>query len=67
MYPSEREGSELTSVEIKELNERLQSNFEKGWYMGHTRRWLINKSKVLLALKLLAEFSGWSLETTNTP
>jgi hypothetical protein len=67
MNPSSRETSELTSAEIQLLNERLQSNFKKGWYMGHTRRWSTQRQKVSLALKQLAEFSGWPLGSANTP
>ncbi len=67
LRPSTREASELTSTEIKEMNKRLQSNFEKGWYMGHTRRWSTQKQKISPALRLLAEFSGWSLGATNNP
>lgn len=67
LYPASRECSELSSAEIQELNERLRSNFEKGWYMGHTRRWSTQRQKVSLALRQLAEFLGWSLGSANTP
>ena len=67
LYPSTREATELTAAEIKELNKRLLSNFEKGWYMGHTRRWSTRKQKISSALRLLAEFSGWRLDAENTP
>jgi hypothetical protein len=67
LHPSAREASELTPAEINVLNERLLSNFERGWYMGHTRRWTTQKENVSLSLRQLAEFSGWSLGVANTP
>jgi hypothetical protein len=66
LHPSTREASELNSVEVRALNERLQSNFEKGWYMGHTRRWSTKKQEVSRALRQLAQFLGWPLCVANT-
>lgn len=60
--PSTREGTELSHDEISTINHRLSAKFEKGWYMGHTRRWSISKVKTLTALKELAHFSKWALD-----
>ena len=56
-----REYTELTVEEIKNTNTRLNSQFKKGWYMGHTRRWSMNKQKSSDSLRELAKFLGWSL------
>ncbi len=60
--PSKREGTELSEDEIVCLNNRLGSHFEKGWYMGHTRRWSMKSERIFSALKLLAKYVGWPLE-----
>lgn len=65
-HPSTREATELTLTEIKQLNDRLQSNFEKGWYMGHTRRWSIQREKTSNVLRQLADFLHWPVNTINT-
>ena len=64
--PSTREATELTSDEIDDLNERLNSHFEKGWYMGHTRRWSTQPNKIASTLRLLAEFLDWPVDTVNS-
>ncbi len=66
-HPAAREGTVLTTAEIQVLNERLHSRFEKGWYMGHTRRWLIRKDATTASLRLIAEYLGWSLESEIHP
>jgi hypothetical protein len=59
--PAKREYTELTQDEIKNTNTRLNSNFKKGWYMGHTRRWSINRHKSSLLLRELARTLNWPL------
>jgi hypothetical protein len=59
--PSKCEGSELTQNKIQIINERLNSNFQKGWYMGHTRRWSMNIQKTTTALRALAKFLSWPI------
>lgn len=58
---AKREYTELTVEEIENTNTRLNSQFKKGWYMGHTRRWSMNKQKSSNSLRELAKFLGWSL------
>jgi hypothetical protein len=59
--PSQREFSELTQNEIQITNTRFNSNLQKGWYMGHTRRWSMNQQKAICTLKKLAKFMNWPL------
>lgn len=62
--PATREGSALSVEELQMLNARLHSNFEYGWYMGHTRRWTLKAGQTQPALKLIAKHVGWTLETS---
>lgn len=64
-HPGTRETTELTATELHDLNERLNSQFEKGWYMGHTRRWATRPYETASTLRVIAQFSGWSLETNS--
>ena len=59
--PANREGTEMTQDEMRELNERLASQFERGWYMGHTRRWSTRPNETASTLRLVSQFIGWSL------
>jgi hypothetical protein len=52
----------LTVAELHDLNTRLNSKFERGWYMGHTRRWAYRSHETASALRVIAQFAGWSLE-----
>jgi hypothetical protein len=58
-HPASRERTELTPAELRVLNGRLSSQFEWGWYMGHTRRWSIQRSETARTLRLIATFVGW--------
>lgn len=60
-HPQEREFTELTEEEVKKTNIRLNAHFKKGWYMGHTRRWSLNKQQSLSSLRALARFLDWPL------
>jgi len=60
-YPADREFKELTEEEIEIANTRLNSHFKKGWYMGHTRRWSLNKQKSSNSLRELAKYLDWPL------
>lgn len=60
--PSTRECTALTEIELKTLNDRLNSEFKAGWYMGHTRRWLMRKNETASALRRVANFLGWNIE-----
>jgi hypothetical protein len=62
-HPSKRESSELTQIEIQRTNSRLKSNFKKGWYMGHTRRWSMNQRNISCALNCLAKYLNWPLSS----
>lgn len=57
--PATRERTQLTEGEITKINCRLNSNFEYGWYMGHTRRWSLKSKDTSSALKLVASVAGW--------
>lgn len=57
----DREFKELTEKEIKFTNTKLNSHFKKGWYMGHTRRWSLNKQKSSNSLRALAQYLNWPL------
>ena len=61
-HPSKRESTRLTTTEVLALNRRLNSNLERGWYMGHTRRWSMRGNHVAETLRQLAEFLGWPVE-----
>ncbi len=58
---TDRVFEELTEDEIEIANTRLNSHFKKGWYMGHTRRWSLNKQKSTNSLRALAKFLNWPL------
>lgn len=58
-HPQKREFTELTEEEINKTNTRLNSRFKKGWYMGHTRRWSMNKQKSSCTLRALAKSLDW--------
>jgi len=60
-HPAQREFTKLTEEEIGITNTRLNSNFKKGWYMGHTRRWSMNRKKTNCSLRTLAVFLNWPL------
>jgi len=60
-HPAEREFEELTKQEIDVANRRLNSHFKKGWYMGHTRRWSLNRQKSSSSLRELAKYLDWPL------
>lgn len=60
--PMSRECTELNETEMLMLNNRLAAKFKVGWYMGHTRRWLMRKNETVLALRQMASFVGWSIE-----
>ncbi len=57
---SEREGSVLCPEELSHINGRLSSDFQAGWYMGHTRRWSLNAERISKVLKEVAKAAGWS-------
>ena len=59
--PASRERTELSVEELEEVNDRLGSSFEKGWYMGHTRRWSLRSSETWDALQEVARYVGWPL------
>ena len=61
-HPATRETTELTVAEMQQLNERLHSRFEKGWYMGHTRRWSTRSNEITRTLRLVAQYVGWSID-----
>jgi len=63
LLPATRETTDLSATEIQDLNERLHSRFERGWYMGHTRRWSTRPTEIVSTLRLLAHFLGWSVES----
>ena len=60
-YPSAREFTLLSITELQDLNRRLSSQFELGWYMGHTRRWSLRASETKSTLRDISRFLGWSL------
>jgi hypothetical protein len=60
-HPADREFKVLTEQEIDISNSRFNSNFKKGWYMGHTRRWSLNKQESSNSLRELAQFLDWPL------
>lgn len=60
-HPLNSESSELTEIEIQMINSRFKSNFNKGWYMGHTRRWSMHQQNITCALRCLAKFLNWPL------
>lgn len=57
--PANRERTSLTNEEITGMNRRLNSNFEYGWYMGHTRRWSLKPEDTSRVLKSVATVAGW--------
>jgi hypothetical protein len=65
-HPAKREYAELTEKEVKDTNMRLNSHFKQGWYMGHTRRWSINKQKSAHSLRVLAKSLNWPLSEKIT-
>ena len=60
-HPAEREFKELMNEEIEMANTRLSAHFEKGWYMGHTRRWSLSGHRCSKSLRELAEYLNWPL------
>lgn len=58
-----RERSPLNADEVSTLNERLMSNFRKGWYMGHTRRWNFQQAATTETLRSVANEVGWEIIT----
>ena len=62
-HPASRERTELTAAELRELNNRMSSHFENGWYMGHTGRWNfeLKLSETIQTLRLIASLAGWPL------
>lgn len=63
-HPAQREFTELTTEELIATNSRFDSNFENGWYMGHTRRWSMNRSQAICCLRQLALCLKWPLSET---
>lgn len=61
---SDREMTELTNRELELLNTRLHANFEKGWFMGHTRRWSLHRQEAAATLRDVAAHVGWPLLPT---
>lgn len=49
--PKLSEGKVLCKTTIDIINTRFQSNFNKVWYMGHTRRWSLNSNVIQNAFK----------------
>lgn len=61
LQSSKRELSLLDSVELQRVNDRLQSRFQTGWYMGHTRRWSLHAQDTTSALRSVANDVAWVL------
>lgn len=58
--PASHEGRLLTTVELNHINQRLNSSFQYGWYMGHTRRWSLNSITIKTALTQIRSIvPGW--------
>lgn len=56
---SSRERTLLDSKELAILNTRLRCNFESGWYMGHTRRWSLQRAATAETLRSVGRSVGW--------
>jgi hypothetical protein len=67
LHPSSRERTQLTVAELRVVNDRLQSHFKAGWYMGHTRRWSLNVQETTATLRLVARSVAWALEEDSDP
>lgn len=48
---------------LHNINSRLNANFKAGWYMGHTRRWLMSPESSFKALRACAAVVGWALNS----
>ena len=57
--PASREGTALDGEELAVINQRLLSRFRVGWYMGHTRRWALQKDRVSAVLRTVARVAEW--------
>lgn len=59
--PASRELTLLNPEELSALNDRLGSSFTRGWYMGHTRRWLSHGTTTAKTLGEVAGHVGWKV------
>jgi hypothetical protein len=57
--PSKRDCTPLSTCEINTFNARLKSNLRAGWYMGHTRRWTLNRRRCSQVLREVASVVEW--------
>jgi len=60
--PAKRELTALTPEELSRVNQRFKASFTSGWYMGHTRRWLMRTSETTRTLRTIARSAGWETE-----
>lgn len=61
LRPASHELTELSVAELEALNDRLGGTFERGWYMGHTRRWSSHGRETTTTLRTVASYVGWTL------
>jgi len=59
LQPSKHEGTALNSKELECINSRLNANFTDGWYMGHTRRWSFNTTRISNVLQSVTLAAKW--------
>ena len=57
--PASREGTAITGEQLAVINKRLLARFRAGWYMGHTRRWALQKDRVAAVLRTVAKVAEW--------
>lgn len=57
--PSSREGTRLSEEELQIAISRLSGTFTHGWYMGHTRRWSLDRVRTSRVLQEIAAVAGW--------
>lgn len=54
------ERTEICPDTLAAVNDRLGGrSFSHGWYMGHTRRWLMNGENLRLTLARIGREAGW--------
>ena len=63
--PEQRECEQLSPEEIAIINNRLNSNIQSGWYMGHTRRWSLHQDRITRTLRSIAGAANWPIVVNN--
>lgn len=60
--PANHEGEKVEGQSFCDINDRLKYNFDKIWYLGHTRRWTCNQKVIKSVFIQIGNELGWDIK-----